>query len=61
MELFWYWKLELKGQAMKICYDNRPLILDFRQPKVKEALKFTNRFLLTTLFPPLSSHIVVTQ
>lgn len=41
---------------MKIHYANRPLTLDVRQPKVKEALEFTDWFLLTTLSPPLNSH-----
>lgn len=46
---------------MKVHCDKRPLILGFRQPKVKEALDFTNRFLLTAVSPPLNSHIAVAQ
>lgn len=61
MELFWLQKLDLKGQAVKIHYDNGLLTLDFRQPKVKEGLEFTDMFLLTTLSPTLNSHMVVIQ
>lgn len=41
--------------------DNRPLTPDFRQPKVKDSLEITERFLLTILFPALNSHIVIAQ
>lgn len=39
----------------------QPFSLDFRQPKVKETLDFTDRFLFNTLFLLLNSHIVVAQ
>lgn len=39
----------------------QPFNLDLRQPKVKETLDFTDRFLLITLFPPLNSQVVGAQ
>lgn len=39
----------------------QPFSLDFRQPKVKETLDFTDRFLFNALFLLLNSHIVVAQ
>lgn len=36
----------------------QPFSLDFRQPKVKETLDFTDRFLFNTLFLLLNSYIL---